>query len=254
MRRRIDRIIRILIVLNVVAVTSLLAVVVAAAFLGGIRPGFPAQFATPNPSRTPDLVEMGVAHIPTTASCLLCHEGGGSGKVKPVPPLGHQVAGWERCLVCHTNDSLARTAPGHDGIPENECLSCHKSAPDGPPITQAHAQLAQPCLACHGDVAHLPSTMVGRDPDQCWLCHQPAPTTAPQRPHPPVEGKGCRACHQASDVGALPMDHAFRSNDSCVLCHAIGDGASGLRWPSAEAVPAGSDPARVLVPLRWPGG
>lgn len=227
MRRRFDRLIRLLIALNVVAVASLLVAVALAALLSSSRIGTPAQLAAPDPSSTPDLVRMGIAHIPTTASCLLCHESGGSSGVKPVPVLGHQVEGWERCLICHTNDSLARTAPGHDGIPENECLSCHSSAPDGPAITQAHAALPQACLSCHGTFAHLPATMEGRDPGQCWLCHQPAPEPPPQRPHPEVQGTGCRACHQASDVGALPMDHAFRGNDTCVLCHVIVEDVPG---------------------------
>jgi hypothetical protein len=237
MRRRLDRSIRLLIVLNIVAVASLLGFVVFDA-LQSSRLGIPAQLETVRPGSS-DLVDMGIAHIPTTSSCLLCHETGGSGGLKPIPPLGHDIEGWERCLICHSNESLAKTAPGHEGIPENECLNCHDAAPDGPPITQPHAELGNDCISCHGDTAHLPSTMVGRDPEQCWLCHRPAASPPPERPHPLDAGIGCRTCHQASDVGGLPIDHALRGDDTCVLCHAID--------PASPA-------SGVLVPLGPPGG
>ena len=71
---------------------------------------------------------MGLAHIPTSNSCLLCHEKGGAADLKPVPAIGHQLEGWTACVTCHTDDSLGRQAPGHAGIAETECLNCHKVA------------------------------------------------------------------------------------------------------------------------------
>jgi hypothetical protein len=142
--------------------------------------------------------------------------------VKPIPALGHPLEGWRSCLTCHTNEDLGRKAPGHLGIDESECTNCHKVAPQGPAITQAHSQLSQPCLACHGNVAHLPSSMVGRDQTECWLCHKPNPSEPPQKPHPYDGRLSCRSCHQSADVGALPIDHALRADTTCLLCHDIG--------------------------------
>jgi molybdopterin-binding protein len=146
---------------------------------------------------------------------VLCHEAGGSAGMKPVPAIGHPLAGWTACLACHTNEDLGRGAPGHEGIDQAECLNCHREAQEGPPITQAHADLNEACLDCHGDFAHLPTSMVGRNQDECWLCHKPNPERPPQKPHPDRPELTCRTCHQASDVGALPIDRAA-VDSSCV--------------------------------------
>ncbi len=96
MKRRLDRSIRLLIALNVFAIGALLAIVAFSSL--GTNLGTPAQLQTRTPSSF-DLVEMGIAHIPTTASCLLCHETGGDSRVKVVPAIGHELEGWTRCLI-----------------------------------------------------------------------------------------------------------------------------------------------------------
>lgn len=218
MKGKIDLGLRALIVANILVV-GLLAFAMIADWLE-ILPargddGSPAASASPSvPS-----MEMGLAHIPTSADCLLCHVSGGSAGLKVIPAIGHPLAGWTACLTCHTNEDLGRKAPGHEGIAQSECLNCHKEAQEGPAITQAHANLNQPCLDCHGSVAHLPSSMVGRNQDNCWLCHKPAASPPPQKPHPDRPDLTCRTCHQAADVGALPIDHALRADSTCVLCH-----------------------------------
>ena len=121
---------------------------------------------------------MGVAHIPTSNACILCH--GSGGEVKTVPGLLHPIEGWRRCVVCHTNESIGRKAPGHEGIAEEECLNCHKVSPGGPAITQPHAALQdQRCLTCHGGVAHLPSSMATTKETDCVLCHKPTAAATP---------------------------------------------------------------------------
>jgi hypothetical protein len=218
MRNRVDVGLRLLIVANLVVVG-----VLALAMIGDWMRIEPPWAGTPSPSAaaspTAAVFEMGLAHIPTSAECVLCHEAGGSAGMKPVPAIGHPLAGWTACLACHTNEDLGRGAPGHEGIDQAECLNCHREAQEGPPITQAHADLNEACLDCHGDFAHLPTSMVGRNQDECWLCHKPNPERPPQKPHPDRPELTCRTCHQASDVGALPIDHALRSDSSCVLCH-----------------------------------
>ena len=221
MNSRIDLGLRILIIANILVV-GLLAVSMVADWMRILPPIIGSATPSPAVSPTTPTMEMGLAHIPTSAECVLCHEAGGSAGVKPIPALGHPLAGWSACLVCHTDEKLGRGAPGHEGIADNECLNCHKEALEGPPITQAHAELHEACLDCHGDFAHLPTSMVGRNQDECWLCHKPNPEPPPQKPHPDRPDLTCRTCHQAADVGALPIDHALRADDTCVLCHDVG--------------------------------
>lgn len=233
MTHRVNRALRILIVLNIVVV-ALLAGTMVADWLRILPPLPQIGGSSPSPVASIELMEMGLAHIPTSNSCVLCHTEGGEAGLKPVPALGHPIEGWTACLVCHTGEKLGRDAPGHDGIAETECLNCHKVAPDGPIITQAHADLEEPCLDCHGTFAHLPTSMVGRNQDECWLCHKPNPSPPPIKPHPDPVGKTCRDCHQSADVGALPIDHALRPNETCILCHNL----TPALVPSFEAAPS----------------
>jgi hypothetical protein len=255
MRKRFDRTLRLLIVLNLVVVGLLAATMVAdwlqiipARGVADVDGASPSAGVAAVPSQ--ELMQMGLAHIPTSNDCLLCHVSGGSAAVKSVPAIGHPLAGWTACLTCHTDDKLGRTAPGHTGIAQSECTNCHKEAQAGPAITQAHANLNKPCLDCHGSVAHLPTSMVGRNQDDCWLCHKPNPSPPPIKPHPDPQNLSCRSCHQSADAGGLPIDHALRGDDTCVLCHDIG-GSSGASPGSsrlATPVPAPSSSA-TLPPL-----
>jgi hypothetical protein len=237
-----DRLIKLLIAANFVVVAVLLCAVVVFT-LWRDPAGHPAQAAELAPSGSPELMEMGLAHIPTSNSCVLCHESGGSAGLKPVPAVGHPIEGWGRCTVCHTGERLGKNAPGHDGIPEEECLNCHKAPTAGPPITQPHARFQdQQCLDCHGTYAHLPTSMVGRNQDECWLCHKPTTSPPPAYPHPANIPQGCRSCHVASEAGNLPIDHALRSDATCLLCHDIKTAANPPK-PSASASPAPASPA-----------
>ncbi|TAK02588.1 MAG: hypothetical protein EPO36_01690 [Chloroflexota bacterium] len=230
-RGPVEVLIRALLVANVAVIAVILIFVLTS---GRDAPGHPDQAS---PSGSFDLMSMGLAHIPTSASCLLCHESGGSGGLKPVPAIGHPLEGWRRCLTCHTNESLGRRAPGHVGIPEEECLNCHKLPPEGPTITQPHSRLQdQHCLDCHGTFAHLPTSMVGRNQDECWLCHKPAALPPPEYPHEPGTAVGCRECHQSAQTGGLPIDHARRENSTCLLCHDIkATGPLPLLTPAPDA-------------------
>ncbi len=228
MRTAIDRGIRVLLAVNIVLVVGLLGIVVISSI--GSTPGVPAQLE-PTPTPTGDTIPMGLAHIPTTNDCLLCHETGGEGGLKPIPALGHPLEGWRACGTCHIEGELGRQAPGHDGIPEEECLNCHRVAVEGPAITQPHMQIQdQHCLDCHGSYAHLPTSMVGRHQDECWLCHKPTAYPPPEVRHVHEATTQCRNCHQSAQVGGLPIDHALRSDETCVLCHDIKIAESG---PSA---------------------
>ena len=230
-RSRIERWIAALVFLNVLAVATLVATVILDQ-LNSI-PGHPPQ-AEASPSASIELMAMGLAHIPTSNACVLCHDAGGSAGLKTIPALGHQLEGWRSCAACHTNAKLGRAAPGHDGIPEGECLNCHKIAPPGPAITQPHSRLQdQLCLDCHGSYVHLPSSMASRDEDGCTLCHKPTALPPPQYTHAVNDRLGCRECHQSSGVGGLPIDHALRADKTCLLCHQIKEAGTPSSSPSA---------------------
>jgi uncharacterized membrane protein len=216
----VRRLIAVLVVLNVVVVAALLATVVIDQ-LSGSPAGHPAQ-QEPSPSASLELMPMGLAHIPTSNACVLCHATGGSAGIKTIPALGHELEGWRQCSACHAGDKLGRTAPGHVGIPEAECLNCHKIAQPGPAITQPHSELQdQLCLDCHGTFAHLPSSMASRKETSCTLCHKPTPLPPPEFTHAVNDRLGCRECHQSSEIGNLPIDHALKADKTCLLCHEI---------------------------------
>jgi hypothetical protein len=248
MKRTLDIAIVGVIALNIAVVGALLAVVVFDR-IGGSQAGHPAQ-ATAAPSASAELMAMGLAHIPTSDACILCHDSGGSANIKVVPAIGHPLEGWRRCAACHTGEKLGATAPGHVGIPEAECLNCHKIAPTGPAITQPHSRLQdQLCLDCHGSFAHLPSSMVGKNPSDCTICHKPTELPPPQYPHPPESIKSCRACHQSAEIGALPMTHALYTDAMCLLCHDIKTGGAA---PGSSGSPSAS-PHYTLEPSQSPG-
>lgn len=225
---------------NLVLVVALVAVL--ALDIGRSSPGHPAQ-ATPTPTASPELIPMGLAHIPTSDACVLCHAGGGTGGLKTIPALGHPLEGWRSCLTCHADASLARSAPGHDGIAESECLNCHKVATAAVAITAPHLELQDSrCLDCHGSYAHLPSSMASRKETSCALCHKPTELPPPAFPHTRNDERGCRDCHRSAEVGNLPIDHALRDDSTCLLCHDIktaieGPGASGSPAITPSPVP-----------------
>jgi len=237
MRSRLDRTLRLLIFANFIVVALLAGTMVLDWMKVIPARGTAPETGAPLVSPSPETMQMGLAHIPTSNSCLLCHERGGAAELKPIPAIGHPLQGWTACLTCHTDETLGRKAPGHAGIAESECLNCHKEAQDGPAITQAHADLDEPCLDCHGSVAHLPSSMVGRNQDECWLCHKPNPAPPPLKPHPDPQNLTCRSCHQASQAGALPIDHALREESTCTLCHDISSRPAASGAPVVSPTP-----------------
>jgi hypothetical protein len=127
------------------------------------------------PSPTPWLrsIAPGQLAMPPGSDCAACHlnADGGVG-LRPIPALAHPVHGWTNCTECHDNARLVQTAPGHNGIHADQCLVCHKDS-EGPAPTPKHPSLAgTDCLGCHGTIAPLPSSMVNRPTELCWLCHQ----------------------------------------------------------------------------------
>ena len=146
-RCELERWIRLLIGVNVVLV-ALLAAAIAARPAGTRPAGHPAQAAVRRRRRhRPELMEMGLAHIPTNNDCVLCHEAtaaraqGRAGH--PAPRRG--LAALPR-LPHRTSDSAARR-PATRASPRRSASTATRSAQAGPAITQPHAELpGQACL------------------------------------------------------------------------------------------------------------
>ena len=76
MRHRLDRTLRLLIVMNIIVVGILALTMVAdwAKVLPSVGGETAAPGASIEPSATAEQMQMGLAHIPTSNSCLLCHK------------------------------------------------------------------------------------------------------------------------------------------------------------------------------------
>lgn len=188
-----------LLTLGILVVGSFL-VLVAVPDLAGSTAEAPTARPTVAPSPTPRsamaLSPVGI-EMPADANCNGCHltASGGVG-TKPIPVMGHPLAGWRDCTACHAESSLVKTAPGHSSLHKDECLICHQTRLEAgetaaPELRPEHMGGTQPCSSCHGMDEHapLPDAMRGRG-DNCWICHNgpeftylfedgPAATAAP---------------------------------------------------------------------------
>ena len=176
-RRHAFGIAALVLLLGIVAVGSFLAVV-AAPELGRLAAGVnptPAPSPLASPLSPMALSPVGI-EIPEGADCGGCHTTDDTIGTKPIPVMGHPLWGWRDCTACHSTGSLVRSAPGHSGLHQDQCLLCHESRSDAgkspPPLRPEHMGTDKPCTACHGVEEHapLPDAMAGRG-DRCWICH-----------------------------------------------------------------------------------
>jgi hypothetical protein len=165
------------------AVVVIAAVVAFGLILGaselakGIAAATPAPTVTAPPP-TPWLrsIAPGQLAMPPDSDCAACHVTiDGHVGVRPIPALAHPLHGWTTCTECHSNERLVQTAPGHTGIHADQCLVCHVEALGAAPIPQHPSLAGSDCLGCHGKIAPLPSSMVDKPSELCWLCHQARP-------------------------------------------------------------------------------
>jgi hypothetical protein len=141
----------------------------------------PSPTPTLRPSASPRsamaLSPVGI-EMPADANCTGCHlTASGTVGTKPIPVMGHPLAGWRDCTACHTVGSLVKTAEGHSSLHKDDCLICHQTraeagASASPELRPEHMGGTQACSSCHGvdDHAPLPAAMEGRG-DNCWICH-----------------------------------------------------------------------------------
>ncbi len=164
-----------------ILVVGTFLVVVAVPDLAGSTAEAPTSRPTAGPSATPRsamaLSPVGI-EMPADANCNGCHltASGGVG-TKPIPVMGHPLAGWRDCTACHSEASLVKTAEGHSSLHKDECLICHQTRLEAgasavPELRPEHMGGTKPCSSCHGVDNHapLPDAMKGRG-DNCWICH-----------------------------------------------------------------------------------
>ena len=129
----------------------------------------PTLRPSPSPRSAMALSPVGI-EMPADANCNGCHlTTSGTVGTKPIPVMGHPLAGWRDCTACHTMGSLVQTAPGHNSLHKDDCLICHQTRTEAgasakPVLRPEHMGGSQACTTCHGvdDHAPLPASMEGR--------------------------------------------------------------------------------------------
>ena len=167
----------------------LVALPEAARLAGGVPTATASPSASPTATSPMALAPIGIPMSPD-ADCGACHlDTSGVVGTKEIPALAHPLEGWKDFTACHADDRLVESAPGHSGLHRADCLVCHEvpSAEGTAPPRPHHVYTDQPCVACHGSQAPLPTDMSGRN--NCWICHtgtefddlfgEPAETVAP---------------------------------------------------------------------------
>lgn len=83
------------------------------------------------------------------------------------------------------------------------------------------------CLACHqagvNGAPQLAGDHIGRDNEECLVCHQFTGALPSLIPHPEEGQEDCIGCHEAGigTAGALAGDHVYYANEDCLDCHRV---------------------------------
>ncbi len=172
-----------------------------------------------------------VLHQSITQDCTVCHHYSG-GNIQPCkdchatpfnpdnlnkPGIAHVFH--LRCISCHMENQMGPT----------ECTMCHNEAAV-PPLPVTHPLTGvENCPSCHEDgvsgVPQLPADHTDATSGVCQLCHKPvvkeAALATSRLPHETIGRENCLLCHGEGIGGAakVPIDHAGRTNETCLLCH-----------------------------------
>lgn len=169
-------------------------------------------------------------HIPTSASCDLCHT------ITAWTPstFTHAVIDTSRCVTCHLNSSpstiRATSKPATHIDSTVECGSCHISTGPGlsawfrPNIRMDHSQTnlaTQRCDSCHTPgrftakgLNHVPTT------EDCGLCHSTAKWVPAAVDHTNIVDN-CISCHNGTDASGQAGKHlqGLTTSTVCQACH-----------------------------------
>ena len=99
-----------------ILVVGTFLVLVAVPDMAGDVAEAPIPCATHGPSPSPRsamaLSPVGI-EMPADANCNSCHlTGTGIVGTKPIPVMGHPLAGWRDCTACHSVAAWSRPPPG----------------------------------------------------------------------------------------------------------------------------------------------
>ncbi len=167
-------------------------------------------------------------HIPTSASCDLCHTTAGW-----VPStFTHEKLGIvDNCVLCHTPGIRATSKPATHINSTNICEACHKSTGPGvaawrrPFMIMDHGETdlaTQRCDSCHNGSpftgkgpTHIPTT------EDCGLCHSSGKWKPAAVDHTPIVD-GCAVCHNGTDASGQAGKHliGLTTSNQCQSCHA----------------------------------
>ncbi|MBI3775702.1 MAG: hypothetical protein HY273_09155 [Gammaproteobacteria bacterium] len=149
-----------------------------------------------------------VDHIPTTASCDLCHD-----VTVWVPPIQRTHAALtivDRCVLCHVSNIRA-TAKSANHIPTtNVCEVCHTGT-----ARSSLVDWKKPNITTDFAALHIQTT------GTCASCHDGTKATGKNLTHV-VTSANCSVCHKSnlSFKGAVIVDHTgFVKN--CTTCHGV---------------------------------
>jgi hypothetical protein len=168
-----------------------------------------ATTVTPTETATPTTT------TPTTTTATTTPTAGGP------PPVPHDIAGHEDCVLCHeTGIAGAPAYPSdHAGRTNDSCTACHEAPATATPPPTTTTTTATPTTT-------TPTTTT------------PTETTGgiPQIPHFTDGFESCLTCH-ADGIGgapAVPADHAGRADDTCAVCHTPAASRITLQYPIIE--------------------
>ncbi|MDE2158649.1 MAG: hypothetical protein KGJ30_06985, partial [Burkholderiales bacterium] len=196
------------------------------------------------PAANFSIVGLPATHIPTSASCEVCHVGAASSVATLPVPNGAKFA----------NSQMS-----HSGIASN-CVACHVAAGSSSSFAGIARVVAMPPTTPAGASSHIPS---GTSCETCHLASMPAgnipasatataPGTAFANPAPNTAQihtgitSGCTSCHEGSDVwmgmGSYPISPSTLSPGASYTGFQARPGASGGPYRVADAAhPAGGD-------------
>jgi len=146
--------------------------------------------------------------------------------------LGHQQEG-TGCARCHGKLALFTSGQIGERI-SSRCDLCHYA-----PVTMSAGALAEEAPAptskpagTSGGIAALPAVSVDRAAAEAALFGKGPADSAQSAPRPlphayNVNEKSCLACHGREGLKPVPVSHAGRTDDTCLLCHQAASGPAG---------------------------
>lgn len=183
------------------------------------------------------------SHIPTTASCDVCHRT--TAWLPLITPYSHSGVAAGTCASCHIASYAQMEYKPLNHIPTTaSCDACHRTTAWTPLITPySHSGIAAgTCLSCHlasyalmeyKSATHIPTSA------SCEVCH--AMTASAFKParmnHNGTNGQ-CATCHNGSYTGAnalgvdanhIPTTAVSASWASCDACHKSTTTFGGVR-------------------------